>query len=223
MSVIAELTIPAGGFDLGRITQAAESVHIELERVVPVGGEAMPFFWASGTDFETFERNIRAEEIVESLTAIARTGDRVLYHVEWGDTVHSLTSILQDSNATILEAHGNDPWLFRLRFPDHRGLRDFHNRCMDDGIEFHVDRIYTLEEDQDATWSFDLTPEQQTALVSAVERGYFEVPRGVTLTEVAEELGISQQATSERVRRGANTVLRKVLLSRSAADFGGSD
>ena len=219
MGVIAELTIPADGFDLGRITTAAESVYIELERVVPVSGEAMPFFWASGTNFATFERNVRDQDIVESLNAIARTDEKVLYHVEWSDTVHSLTGILQGSNATILEAHGNDPWLFRLRFHDHRGLRDFHNRCMEDGIEFRVERIYTLEEEQDAAHTFNLTTEQQTALVSAVERGYFEVPRGVTLTEIAEDLGISQQAASERVRRGANTVLRAVLLSRSADDL----
>ncbi|WP_255197391.1 helix-turn-helix domain-containing protein [Halorarius litoreus] len=76
-----------------------------------------------------------------------------------------------------------------------------------------------LEEDQDATYTFDLTPEQQTALVAAVEGGFFGVRRGITLTEIAEDLSISQQAASERIRRAEDTVLRAVLMNRSAADF----
>jgi predicted DNA binding protein len=223
MAVVVELLIAADAFDLGRVTKVAADVHLELERVVPTGEDIMPFFWATGEDFEAFERAVRAEALVEGLVAVARVGERVLYHVTWGDTVSNLTSILASSDATILEAHGNDPWSFRVRFPDHRGLRDFHNLCREEGIDFRVERIYTLEEEMDSKYTFDVTPEQREALVSAVERGYFEVPRGVTLGDIADDLGISQQAASERVRRGTNTVLRTVLLSRSAGDLPAAD
>ncbi|SFR52568.1 helix-turn-helix domain-containing protein [Halogeometricum limi] len=219
MAVVAHFLIDAESFDLGRVTQVASGVHIELERVVPTTGSVMPFFWASGTDFETFERSVREDKLVEELNALTRIGDKVLYHVIWGETASSLTEIIAASDATILEASGNHQWSFRIRFQDHRGLRDFHNSCREYGIDFHVERIYTLEEEYDSKYNFDVTPEQLEALVSAVEGGYFEVPRGVTLTEVAEDLGISQQAASERVRRAADTVLRRVLLSRSADDF----
>lgn len=219
MAVIAELTIPAEGFDLGRITNVSGGAHIELERVVPVGDDVMPFFWASDTDFEAFEKAVREENLVKELTALARVGGRVLYHVIWSEMVANLTEVLTESEATILEAHGNNPWLFRLRFSDHRGLRKFHNKCQEQEIPFRIERIYTLDEEQHSKLHFDLTPEQQAALVLAVERGYFSVPRGATLTDIADELGISQQAASERVRRGADSVLRRVLFSQSAADF----
>ncbi|SEL14326.1 helix-turn-helix domain-containing protein [Haloferax larsenii] len=219
MAVVVELTIEAEDFDLGRVTAVQDGIHIDLERVVPTGGEVMPFFWAEGTDFESFEASVRENRIVDDLTAVARVGDRVLYHVVWGDTVSSLTSILTESQATILEAYGNDPWFFRLRFNDHAGLTEFHNHSQRQGIDFHVERIYSLAEEQTDVYTLDITPEQQEALVVAVENGYFEVPRRTTLTDVADELGISPQAASERVRRGADTVLQKVLLSRSAADF----
>jgi predicted DNA binding protein len=218
MAVVAELMIPAAGFDLGRVTNVS-GAHIELERVVPMGTDVMPFFWAVTEDFVEFERSVRDEQLVEELTALARVGDRVLYHVIWGDTVANLTEILFESQATILEAFGNHSWLFRLRFPDHRGLRTFHNACREQEIEFAIERIYTLDEEQDTKYHFNLSPEQREALVLALERDYFGVPRGATLTEIADELGISQQAASERVRRATNEVLSKVLLSRSAADL----
>lgn len=41
----------------------------------------------------------------------------------------------------------------------------------------------------------------------------------MTLDEIAEELGITRQATSERVRRGAETVLRKALIGLVAKNF----
>ncbi|WP_396611534.1 helix-turn-helix domain-containing protein [Haloferax sp. S1W] len=218
MAVLAELTIDARSFDLGRVTAVEEGIHIDLERVVPTGGEVMPFFWASGADFEAFERSVRENHMVKELNAVARVQDKVLYHVHWGDTVSSLTNILIESHATILEAHGTDTWFFRLRFSDHTDLTEFHNRCQEEGIDFRVDRIYSLADEEPGVYSFDITAEQQEALVTAVEDGYFEVPRRTTLKEVAESLQISPQAASERVRRGANAVLRKVLLSRSAAD-----
>lgn len=229
MVVVAELEIPADAFDLGRLSQVTDGIHVELERVVPTGSDGvMPFFWASGPEhdtaeaaeaFEVFERAVRDADVVERLTAVARVDDRVLYHVVWADTAANLTEVLVSSEATILEAYGDDPWRFRLRFTDHRGLREFHNYCLDKDISFRVERIYTLDEEQDAKYNFDLTPEQRSALTLAVEHGYFGVPRGISLQEIADELGISQQAASERVRRGAETVLQSVLLSKSAADF----
>ena len=64
-------------FDLGRVTSVAAGVHLELERVGPSGREVIPFFWASGGDFEAFERRVREEDLVEELTAVARFPDRV--------------------------------------------------------------------------------------------------------------------------------------------------
>jgi predicted DNA binding protein len=219
MAVIVELAIDAESFDLGRVTSLVDDVHIELERVVPTGRDVMPFFWAETDDFAAFERAVRENELVESLEALSRVSDRVLYHVVWHETVTNLTRILNQSGATILQAQGNDRWVFNLRFRDHAGLRDFHNVCQEEALEFHVDRIYTLEDTPDGVFELGLTDEQHDALVTAVEHGYFEVPRGGKLADVADDLGISQQAASERVRRGANTVLQKVLFDRSAEDL----
>lgn len=60
---------------------------------------------------------------------------------------------------------------------------------------------------------FGLTPSQQEALAVALEQGYFDVPRTTTLVEIAERLGVSDQAVSERLRRGEKHLLRRALSS----------
>lgn len=72
--------------------------------------------------------------------------------------------------------------------------------------------MYPDGDRQSRTAAFGLSHQQRDALILALERGYFDVPRGVTLTEIGDELGITQQATSERIRRAAQKVLRSVLL-----------
>lgn len=211
VALIAELEIPADTFDLGRVTSVGGAVHLELERVVPAGEEVMPFFWATECDdYDHFERRVREEALVEELTAVARFDDRVLYHVVWGATTASLTRALSSADAAILEAAGNDPWEFQLRFTDRDHLRSFVDACEETGIDVRLRRVFELRPDADPRGD-GLTDGQRAALVAAVEGGYFEVPRRTTLSEVADELGISQQATSERVRRGADRVLRRVL------------
>ena len=54
---------------------------------------------------------------------------------------------------------------------------------------------------------------QQEALVLAYERGYFESPHEVTLTELGEELGITQQAVGSRLRNGSKYVIGSTLPS----------
>ncbi|MFC7227825.1 helix-turn-helix domain-containing protein [Salinirubellus salinus] len=212
MAIVAELEIPADTFDLGRVTSVGGPIHLELERVVPSGGEVMPFFWATDCpDFERFERRVREERLVEELTAVVQFDDQVLYHVVWGETTASLTRALVATDATILEARGNDPWEFQLRFRDRDDLRAFADHCRETGIEVDLQRVYELSGPSPQESVDALTDEQRAALVAAVSGGYFEVPRRTTLGAVADELGISQQATSERVRRAADRVLRGAL------------
>ena len=52
-----------------------------------------------------------------------------------------------------------------------------------------------------------MTDAQQEALVLAYERGYFNTPRDVTMADLGEELGISQQAVASRLRRGVSAIL----------------
>lgn len=61
----------------------------------------------------------------------------------------------------------------------------------------------------------DIRPEQQDVLVTAVDRGYFETPREVTLDELATELDLPRSTVSYRLRR-ATAELAKSFVDREA-------
>jgi predicted DNA binding protein len=218
MTVIAELTLRPMDFPLGEISLQDPEVEIELERIVPSKSGVFPFFWAHGGELESFERRVRELDTVDELVALDRIEGSVLYRVTWGPEVENFVEAIVETGAAILEAHGNEKWVFRLRYPNHRGLTALHNYCQEQSIPFHLERVYTLAEERDVTLNFGLTPEQREALQLAADGGYFKVPRQTSMAEIAAQLGISEQSASERIRRAIDTVLRKTITSTSAAD-----
>ncbi len=58
---------------------------------------------------------------------------------------------------------------------------------------------------------FGLTPVQRETLLLAVDRGYYAIPRECTTLELAEELDISDQAVTERLRRAIVTVVKNTV------------
>jgi predicted DNA binding protein len=218
MSVLLELTIPAKEFHLGEVLSGVSGMHLELERIVPTGNMVMPFIWATGTDHDAFERKVRDHPTVKELLVLDIIGDSGLYRIEWGDGPHHLIEGVSESDAVVMQASGNGDWTFHLRFTDHERLSQFHNYVIDYEIPIHIERTYTLTETTERGHRFDLTVEQQEALVLALRRGYFETPTAVGLDELADELEISRQALSSRIRGGNEKILQEVLLS-SAEEF----
>lgn len=213
MSVYLEFTIEADAFQLGRVLDPPSGITLELERVVPTGSMVVPFVWVTGEDYSAFERRVRSHPAIEGLTALDRNGDQGLYRLEWTHSPTDLIDAMARSEAVILEATGDHSWTFRLRFTSHDDLTTFHTAIDDQHISIQVKRTYTLTEGSGRSQRLDLTPDQREALVLAVKRGYFTSPREVSLGELAEEFGISQQAISKRIRQANEKVLREVLLS----------
>jgi len=211
-SIIAEFTIPATEFAFGDALLTDPSMQISIERIVPTGNSTMPYIWVRNGDFSVFEETVKNDPNVVDIVLIDEIDHDRLYRVTWTGSVTDLITGINESEGTIMEASGKETWNFRLRFPSHDRLRRFYNYITDTELRLHLDRIFTLPEIGPDGFSFAITPEQREALVLAVEGGYFEIPRETTIREVAETLGISDQATSERIRRGANTILREVLL-----------
>ncbi|NUB93122.1 helix-turn-helix domain-containing protein [Haloterrigena sp. SYSU A121-1] len=71
-----------------------------------------------------------------------------------------------------------------------------------DGLSLTVERLGTppcLLEDGRVQQS--LTPEQKAALEAAIERGYYEVPRQRSVTEIAADVGVSSSTFQYRLNR----------------------
>ncbi len=212
MAIIAEISIEADEFLLGRIIAEHPGLSVEIERVVPAAKRVMPYIWGYGTDLDAFEAAMTESQNVKSIAVLDEYEDRALYKIEWEDPAEQLITGIARTNATILEAHSDDEWLFRIRFEEHAGLARFNRYCLENDIAYQLNRVSSLAETDANGDDYGLTEAQYEALSLAVERGYFKVPREVAYEELADELGVSVQAFSERVRRGADRVLESVLL-----------
>ncbi|MFD1512950.1 helix-turn-helix domain-containing protein [Halomarina rubra] len=218
MTIIAEFTLHAEEFILGQVLSRDPDTNVEIERVVPASRRVMPYIWVHGGGLDAFEAAVRASEHVRELVALDYVDESGLYRVEWRADVESLIYGMAQTEASILEARGNEEWYFRIRFDSHEGLTEFHDYCLDHDISYNLERVYTLVEGEEQGYLFNLTPPQREAMLLALERGYFEIPREVTLAELANDLDISEQAFSERVRRATNKVLSSALSSHSVSD-----
>lgn len=191
----------------------AAGTTIAYEEKYVVDGGIRYFFWAEGGDVDAFDDALEKDPTVTRPRMLAEVGDRRLYRVDltevgqeaatfstWGE----LDLVVLDLRAT------TEGWRARIRFPDRDALGGFLDVCRDRGISFSVEAIVG---GADATEDVgvELTPDQREALATALQAGYFEIPRGATLAEVADPLGISAQATSERLRRGMASLVEAAL------------
>lgn len=214
MSVIAEISIPATEFELGRIIDVSEPATVELESLVPAGERAVPFLWVHDADFESFEDGVTVNAAVEGIERIDAYEDRVLYTFAWSVDRDAVFRTIRGVNGYILEATGTgESWRFELRFPSHDELSAFQEECRDHDVGFEVLRVYNPTRPDLGPW-FGLTERQREAIVLAVERGYYDIPRGCTTVEIAEDLDISDQAVTERLRRAIVTLVTNTILTK---------
>lgn len=75
------------------------------------------------------------------------------------------------------------------------------------GISYTVERIQQETESEEPL----LTDRQEWLLREAIERGYYDTPRGITLVELAEEAGIAKSTCSEILHRAEGQVLKEFL------------
>lgn len=82
MSVIVEFTISTDDFVFGAALTTVEDMAIELEAIVPTGERIVPYFWATGQDFDAFERHLLEAPDIEGVTQLDRLNDSALYRVQ---------------------------------------------------------------------------------------------------------------------------------------------
>lgn len=211
MTVIADITVPADSFPLGRVLEDLPGVEIELERIVPLREAIIPLFWISGADPAAIETALRDHAETESVEQLTAAEDRTLFEVRWGPEINGVIQALIDTRAKILEATGTaDTWDFRLRFSSREDLSAFNVALTESDVPVTLRHIYnpTLPDEGDA-----LSPQQRDALLTAYRRGYFEVPRRTTLTELADTVEVSDSALSQRLRRATNALVEDALLT----------
>ena len=212
MSVIAEVTVPSAAFELGEILDVEAPAQITLETMVPLGGRATPFVRTRNDARESFERSVREHPSVNDIRLFETHGDEALYTLDWEPSDASLLRKILDLDAALLSATGGaEAWRLELRFPTHGALSAFKDHYLDADIDVSIERIYNPTRPDAGPW-YGLTPPQRETLTAAVESGYYSLPRQISTQELADSFDISDQAVTERLRRGILTLVRNTLL-----------
>jgi hypothetical protein len=193
--------------------EAAPEMQISIEQQTL--RDSKPFalsFWASGGDFEAFEAGLADDPTVDDVGVLAEVDDKHLYQVALTDegnehmTYHAWADL---GGVFVSSERVGDGWRSRIRFPDRESLQQYVTFCEEHGLTFDLRKLYAAGEDGDD--SLGLTDRQYETLRAATEMGYFEVPREIELEDLADVLGVSRQAVSERLRRATETLVRATI------------
>ena len=212
MATIAEFEIPAAEFALYETMTTCPDATFEVERVVATNPEQVtPYVWVQAEDFDELERAFETDPTVATATRLSETDTDWSYHMEWTGAINLIVHLVTEQDGTITHADGReDAWQLRVLFPDNEALSEVHDYATENGFSLDVRAVYRMDDERRS--QFGLTTTQYEVLTAGFENGYFEVPRGLTLGEFAEQEGISHQAMSERLRRGMNSLLEHTLI-----------
>lgn len=218
MAIIIRGTVPAEEFALSHTLEQLPHVEIECERIVQSGERSiLPLLWVRSADGDDVETALRADPTVDAVNCLSTFDEETLYQMQWVDHVRLLLHMITNGEATILDAHGRDgTWQLRALYPNREYFAKTHEFVAEHGLSFDVESI--REMDGGPAGRFGLTDDQYDALVEAARRGYYDVPRSVTLEELSDELSVSHQALSEQLRRGTGSLMEDTLLIGSAGD-----
>lgn len=221
MTTIAELALSTDEFALAETFRRLPDVAVRVESVVAEGPDrTSPLVWFAGVDRDDVDAALEDDPTVDTYERLLENGDdEWFYRLQYGEGVSSICCAVYTSGGTVLDAHVTESqWTLRLLFPDREGLSEAVSAIEDRDVHVDVRRMVEAGGDDGLETTAALTEPQQEAIAEAYRQGYYDVPREISLEELANELDISHQALSERLRR-ANRVLASEQLDGTSGEL----
>ena len=211
MATVMEFTSPVKEFPLGSVFESLPGVTVELERLIPHDHLVIPYFWVRGAEADDIEAAFEVHAGVTNIRLIDSVDNEYLMRAEWEREYVGVLSALAEIQIVVLSGTGtNDGWRFEVRSESREEISEFRTYCQEHDIPIDITAVHALLPIQDE--GYELTDGQREALIVAYERGYFNSPRETSLADVAEELGITQQSLSSRLKRGHRRLIGATLI-----------
>ena len=217
MGVSVELRLQWEAFPLSDAIGDRDGHRMTVEPTVPTVERLIPFVWIHGASSADPDAVFTGSAAIDEVEVVEENDESVLYRLQWAPDDSDFLHTLRETSGTIVSARTtSDEWLCTVRFRDHARVSEFKSLCDRHGVAVSLRSIdHGIE---DSVPDGPLTPAQRETLQLAVEHGYFSIPRETTLSELAEKLGVSDQATSERIRRGVQALLIRRLKTPEVAE-----
>lgn len=222
MAVITEITVSADTFFLGQMFHSIPDAVIEFEPVVPLRSEnkpSLPLIWVSHIEPEEVRTTLLKQEHIAAVDAITSTEERTLFEIEWSDDdIDGIIQPLIDHGGRVLKATGTaNEWEFHLLFDSHRSLSKFNMAATNRGTPVTLQKVHNSDiHDENTGSSVDkaaLQPNYRDVLLLAYRNGYYDTPKNIQLSELAQKEDISDSALSKRLRRATATLIELTLLT----------
>lgn len=214
MSVIAEFSTGMAGLVLERALERVDA-RLEVEQAYATDPEhPILFVWVTCDDQDAFADAMDGDPTVRHVHLLSEVDGRRLYRVQVTEAVETVLYPVwvELGGEGIMAEFRDGRWHSRIRFPDRGALREYESYVTDNDLSFELHRIYDASEEMGApSAAAEITEQQRETLLLAYERGFFDIPRRVTAAELAEELGVSRQAVSERLRRAYATLVENYV------------
>ena len=210
MTTIAQISIPVSDFALSHTLGQHSDIDVRIENVAGEGPlQVMPLVWFANIGIGELESTLDADETVEEYNRLLEDLDdeEWFYRITYAADVMSVCRCIFEHDGAILDAQvSGRRWSLRLLFPQRALLSNSIEAIEQLQIPVDVLRMVEAGRNSDFEGAPALTDPQEEAVTEAYRRGYYDVPRKISLEELAAEIDISHQALSERLRR-ANKVL----------------
>lgn len=211
MSVLAELRIPPNDFALAETFTSFPDLVLRVQQATaqPVGLQFSLCWFQHGRDGE-FGSDLRRDPTIRDARRLTETDWGDLFGVRWDHRVCRLIRALTVKGTIVEAVATRRNWTLDLLFENHHHASELHATLQDLEFPFTLERLSNPSgplPNPDVA----LTQKQRKILRVASECGFYGVPRETDMTELADRLGISQQAASTRLRRAHAALVRSTL------------
>jgi hypothetical protein len=187
---------------IGAVSREHPEATFRVLAAMPEGDRGVGLVEVSTPDIGAVAASIDAHDTVSDVAVLHRHENRATLQFETSDP---LLLFPVQSAGVPLElpfdiVDGAATWELTA---SHDRLSELGEQLDAFGIRFEVESIERFV-DPDRL----LTDRQRRLLVAAVEQGYYDTPRGCTLTELAETLDVAKSSVSETLHRAEGAVVK---------------
>jgi predicted DNA binding protein len=207
----ARFVLPAEGFALAALFERVPDARVECESAVANPDDHALLVVQTDEQKRDVDAALRTDSGVAAVECFGERADGWTYRVTWKGRPRRLIQRLVAADVSLVSVQGRSgEWKLRLLAPNREGIARTHEIMEDLDCEADCRSVSTVDSERSSRSG--LTDEQHETLVEAFEAGYFNVPRDATANDLADDLGISHQALSERFRRAYHQLVKTELV-----------
>ncbi|MHC3436829.1 helix-turn-helix domain-containing protein [Natrialbaceae archaeon A-gly3] len=210
MGFVANVSLVHPDLVLAPTIETHPAVTIRHEYEITSSETDLCFVSVFGGQYAAIEEAMERDHTITQPTRVATFENRAIYRVTVETDLEVVPHRCAADGAFVFKiTSGERGWVIRVHMPDRDALTDFREYCRNRSISFRVNQLYESTASDDGIYY--LTEQQHEILSMAYYEGYYDIPRRASQNDLAGQLGISDSAVSQRLRRAVSELIAATL------------